>query len=795
MPASTARIQDAALVNPITMAFDLADGVQQLLRDTLQANGLSADDAEHVLQHMQEVGVDNRLLFSLNRAYELSSEPFEPFCRRRLSSALLEAVHRSAPQGKRIERLYAHQTAGIESILDGVDTVVATGTGSGKTETFLFPVLDHCLQNPGPGVKALIVYPMNALANDQLRRLGDLVGAARASGATVRYGSFTGLTPHSASDSTRTNPPAYPLSDGHVVYRDDVRHDPPDILITNYVMLDRMLTTSGPDSDHAIFERSADTLRYVVLDELHTYTGNNATHLRGLLRRLRHVLHQRPVFVGTSATLASGAAPRDATDGYLAHAPQGEIDAFIQPLLDTDTYRVVTPDYAPLVPPVETAPVALLDDPTALGWALQIDADRGLDNLSQLLGRRFIEDDLDAEDGDPPRVVQALHKDGFVAAFSARLHDGPLTFRQVVELLATCAPDETPDVPALAKAYLSAIAFANQMGQGEAVLDFRIHLFLNDLGGHLKMCLRCGHYHSGAQAACGTCGWPLYRAHKHNIREALGQVVGRELQPSLTPSSGEPGLSYLVRVSHSADATEPDPEDELQPDPLRFQDAAVPTERGLPLAHTPNGPLQLRLLRRGAYEHPRDLTVPLVQARQTYQYLVHVVETLLRSQSPEDRKLLAFIDNREKASRYESVLRDGFASSFYERLLSLYRDELTMRDLPRALAFVEQAWDQEDRSEIEDALREDLAAWVSRAISRSPRKGLDVEQGGSSNSSPQPPPTPTRSRPCPPCSARSSSSSSTSGPSTSGSSPTACPTSPPEPSSRVSATSSAPRGT
>lgn len=723
------------------MAFDLVDGYQQLLQETLEESGLPTDDVVHVLGHMQDIGVDNRLLFSLNRKYAVSEEPFDAFCRRHLSEHLLRAVHLSAPEGKRIERLYAHQAAGIRSIVGDVDTVVATGTGSGKTETFLFPLLDHCLSHPGEGVKALIVYPMNALANDQLRRLGDLVGAARSEGAATRYGSFTGLTPRNDADSTRSNPPAYPLSDGHVLYRDDIRRDPPDILITNYVMLDRMLTS---EADRSIFDRSADTLRYVVLDELHTYRGNNATHLRGLLRRLRHALHRRPVFVGTSATLTSGGpSTQDAlSEGYLTKTPQEEIDAFVKPLFDTDEYVVVTPAYAPAALASEVVSVPRVEDAGALGWELHLDERRGLSNLSRLLGTRFDEFDLKEEDGESPRVTQALERDAFVAELKRRLYQGPLTFREVVDVLRPLAPADTASAVELAKAYLSAIAFTNQKAKGDPVLDFRIHLFLKDLGGHLQMCPRCRRYHSGAQEVCGTCGWPLFKVHKANVREALGKVSGHELRRTLSTQPGDPDMTYLVRIALQEDAeggSVASDEPTADPDRLQFDRDAPATVTGIPLSYASGGGLELRLLPRGVYEKHGDRTIPLVKARKTYQYLAKVIETLLRSQSLEDRKLLAFIDNREKASRYEAILRDEFASSFYEDLVSLYRPELQMRDLPGAVEFIMRTWGARTSTESEKDLLDEFPAWVSRAVSRSPRKGLDARHGGLFQIQPPPP--------------------------------------------------------
>ncbi len=101
-----------------------------------------------------------------------------------------------APPGafKPIEELRKHQELALRSIKDGYHTVVATGTGSGKTESFLLPIIDHCLHlrdaNAEPGVVAVLVYPMNALVNDQLGRLRHLLA-----GAGITFGRYTGETP------------------------------------------------------------------------------------------------------------------------------------------------------------------------------------------------------------------------------------------------------------------------------------------------------------------------------------------------------------------------------------------------------------------------------------------------------------------------------------------------------------------------------------------------------------------------------------------------------------------------
>ena len=114
----------------------------------------------------------------------LWSEPFVSLSRPAKAGAtfaelaaegLLHASTPSLPWG--FERLFAHQALAARRLVGPhpLNTVVATGTGSGKTEGFLVPILDHVLREPGPGVRAVLLYPMNALANDQLKRLRKLL--------------------------------------------------------------------------------------------------------------------------------------------------------------------------------------------------------------------------------------------------------------------------------------------------------------------------------------------------------------------------------------------------------------------------------------------------------------------------------------------------------------------------------------------------------------------------------------------------------------------------------------------
>jgi replicative superfamily II helicase len=707
-------------INPITLAFSLLEGYSDLLGQTLADSGLSEDDVSHVITNLEDVGIDGKLYFSINRAYQLAPEPFEAFCREHLSDSLFRITYRSESEDRRITHLYEHQAAGIRYIADGRDTVIATGTGSGKTETFLFPVLDACLNDERPGVKAVIVYPMNALANDQLRRLSKLVAAASDDGYNIRFGSFTGLTPDNENDAHKKKLDIAPICEGHVRFRDDMRQNPPDILITNHVMMDRMLSRSD---DSSIFAAARDTLRYVVIDEVHTYRGNSATHLRGLLRRLRFTADCRPVFVGTSATLSSGDVDPDVQvgDNFLSLMQQKEVDDFIRPLFDTNDYELVLPTYAPVKIPHRNDPIPDIDPKTDLGWSLTSDEETGLRNLSLLTGKALNGSDLGAaDDKTQPKATLALQRNTFFSELNRALVKAPVTFGEAVDILRPLLRSQSLDAVQLTKSYLSAIAFVNHAAKGSPVLDFRIHLFLRELGGFLQLCIRCGKYHSGRQESCGECSWPLYTVDRRDIRQAIGKVSGRELRRRIGTASDDPPFTYLVGMR----LMNPDkPVSEGENNRLRFGEPATTTPDGIHLEFDERGRLSVSLIPRDSYETPTELAIPLVSERKTHQYLHSVVSTVLRSLPRAERKLLGFIDNRERASRNVTILEDEFASHFYRGLLSLYREELAMRPLPDAVNFLIEQSDTLSQSEYEMKLVEELPIWLSRELSRTPRSG------------------------------------------------------------------------
>ena len=223
-----------------------------------------------------------------------------------------------------ITQLYSHQERAIRAIHAGRTTLIATGTGSGKTECFLYPIVSRCLElrDEGalPGICAVIVYPMNSLAEDQLMRLRSILA-----GTGVPFGIYVGKTPEGEADVTGARLPsgasramyqarlerARRAGTGETVYPSEevcsrqamrMQGNQPRILLTNVKQLELLLTRQ---QDIELFAHAR--LDYLVFDEAHTFTGALGAETACLIRRLRAFCRpdtDRTTCIATSATIA-----------------------------------------------------------------------------------------------------------------------------------------------------------------------------------------------------------------------------------------------------------------------------------------------------------------------------------------------------------------------------------------------------------------------------------------------------------------------------------------------------------
>lgn len=223
-----------------------------------------------------------------------------------------EFMNLNSPFLKVDRKLYKHQETALRKIITGRrNVVIATGTGSGKTESFLLPILNHLFKEKeegtlNHGVRALLLYPMNALANDQLKRLRGLLANYK----DITFGRYTGETEEENNKALEkhinmfgSKPP-----DNELISRIQMRETPPHILLTNYAMLEYLLLRP---SDSVFFDgRYAGNWRFLVLDEAHTYTGAKGIETAMLIRRLKdRVVKSQPGrlrCIATSATLGGG---------------------------------------------------------------------------------------------------------------------------------------------------------------------------------------------------------------------------------------------------------------------------------------------------------------------------------------------------------------------------------------------------------------------------------------------------------------------------------------------------------
>ncbi len=222
--------------------------------------------------------------------------------------------------------LHRHQTEAVTIARTGANYVLTTGTGSGKSLSYIVPIVDHVLRRgPGRGIQAIVVYPMNALANSQEGELQKFLNYDYPDGkGPLTFAKYTGQE----SDETRQA----------------IMGTPPDILLTNYVMLELIPTRPA---EHPLIS-AAQRLRFLVLDELHTYRGRQGADVALLVRRVRDRLASPAMqLVGTSATLA-GEGSLDEQRRQVARVATQLFGAPVRPEhVIGETLRRVTPERSP----------------------------------------------------------------------------------------------------------------------------------------------------------------------------------------------------------------------------------------------------------------------------------------------------------------------------------------------------------------------------------------------------------------------------------------------------------------
>lgn len=588
-----------------------------------------------------------------------------------------------APDGPAIpldRPLYRHQEQALRKAVAGRNLVVATGTGSGKTESFLLPILnvltaEHAAGELGPGVRALLLYPMNALANDQLKRLRELLKRS----PHLTFGRYTGDTPESAREAAdifeALNPGAERLPN-ELLSREEMRANPPHLLLTNYAMLEYLLLRPA---DLDLFEgRYGGRWRFLALDEAHVYDGAKAAEVAMLLRRLhdRVGAGRRLQCIATSATVGDEpqAVMEFATKLFNAPFEWVPGDVSRQDLITPSRVKLPTgPFWGPL-PAAQYRKLAELDDP----------ADELL-RLARSYG--FPGDD----------AAQALAHEQSMSELRRRLAEKPAMFADLAQALF-----DPEDQPEEALAALVDVGSRIRDRGGSPVLSARYHLFarvtegaftcLTDAGPHVflgrhEICPDC----AGAVfefGACKRCGAVYLTG---TVRYADGGYV---LTQRIKPDDRRVWLMLgdaPVLADEDDEVLESD-RDELKADVAYlcvrcggYQESSAPvcardgctgtalrlvrrlkTHKDRPSGCTACGARGVDMVRR--FESGSEAAAAVL-ATALYQALPPATDEELADRPGEGRKLLSFSDSRQAAAFFAPYLESSYETIQHRRLI------------------------------------------------------------------------------------------------------------------------------
>ena len=260
---------------PISASLEILDSVERYLKSTFNPRRASValDFEKAISEGRKNKDIGGLLFREVRRKFETGK-------------TLQDFVNEGIVHPELVKftdfTLHAHQSKALQlATEEKMNVIVATGTGSGKTESFLLPIIDSLLKERdagtlGDGIRAIVIYPMNALATDQLDRLE--------SGLTpypdITFGRFVGPTKNTrkAANQARGSKPFAP---NERPSREEMVASPPHILITNYAMLERLLLL--PEWNPLFTGH----LKWIVMDEVHSYDGSKALEISMLLRRLK----------------------------------------------------------------------------------------------------------------------------------------------------------------------------------------------------------------------------------------------------------------------------------------------------------------------------------------------------------------------------------------------------------------------------------------------------------------------------------------------------------------------------
>ncbi len=425
--------------------------------------------------------------------------------------------------------LYVHQEQAIRKVAAGRNVVVATGTGSGKTESFLLPILNSLVAEDAAGtldagVRALLLYPMNALANDQMKRLRRLL----AEYPQLTFGRYTGDTesdPKRARDRFEELNIGEPLLTNELLSRQEMQATPPHILLTNYAMLEYLLLRA---QDMELFATGTESKwRFIAVDEAHVYDGTQGAEIAMLMRRVRDrvAADRRIQCIATSATVGGDTDPAAVT-------------AFASRLFGEEfEWNADDPDRQDLVLATRVAP------PSDGAWGPL--SPEEYHEIAAVSDRSAAIVAAAQRNGSPAEdAAAALSREERLVALRRTLAGGPKTFSEVAR---TVFGDVTGAKQALTD--LVDLASSTQAADGTTVLSARYHLFLRATEGAFTCLSPSGpHVQLARHELCPDCNAPMFEVgscKRCGAVHLVGRIEGGGKAPQLLPRRAHKPANWL----------------------------------------------------------------------------------------------------------------------------------------------------------------------------------------------------------------------------------------------------------
>jgi ATP-dependent helicase YprA (DUF1998 family) len=592
--------------------------------------------------------------------------------------------------------LYRHQEEAVRKAVTGRNLVIATGTGSGKTECFLLPVINHLLREADagtlrrPGVRALLLYPMNALANDQLKRLRGLLRHF----PEITFGRYVGETRPSereAEDDFRQRYPSEPRLDNELISRERMQAAPPHLLLTNYAMLEYLLLRP---KDSPFFDgETAGHWRFIVLDEVHVYSGAGGTEIAMLLRRVRDRVNGsqqgKLQCFGTSATLGRG------REDYPALA-EFATALFGEPFEWGVAHQDVVGPHHERLTRASAAHRLAPETYSALRSAYRAGADTA--SLAEIAQRDLGDAAPKAGDLAPEAFLATLlERDERMVALQARLEHGSVELAEAAAELFDGSQERAVDLVDLG-------VVARRRPDDAPLLPARYHFFLRALEG-AYVCLHPRHPDAapklllGRHERCPACVGAGIESHMLELgvcrrcgaEYLVGRITNDQTLEFARAQDEYPDRMLLGETAGDDDEDEDplaDSSDAAVAATLCPQCAVVMEGAGSCKCASPPPPIRVTIARRPAeggrrrclacagrsagdpiyrFQTGRDAPVSVI-ATDLYQELPPGRE---RDEIGEGRKLLSFADSRQDAAFFAPYLERTYRRAVERRLIAL----------------------------------------------------------------------------------------------------------------------------